>query len=242
MKIRLLHDIDLARIAPLPHEERRRRLEQLRTGWPTLSYGPLRRSLGDIFNVDLGLFGPVTPLPWDKVARAVAGNSRSTEECEANLAVAEALHDYASRNNLTGRRQEFLSLPLGEGTRVTYWIPLVLGVNGRALVPFIDPRRSSKRLTAAARRFVFSVMHERIRAADPDFVDVALGVFQFGVDDDGKRHPVLWTDDGVDLYSFEALDQMVRETYELWWEVCEDRTTQSRRKGTGTGGLFRGGA
>jgi hypothetical protein len=238
VKIRPLHEIDLARIAPLPRDERRRRLEQLRAGKPPFSYEPLRRSLGDIFNVALGLFGQVAPLPWDRVARAIAENSRTPEEREANIAVAQALHGYACRNNLTGRRHDFLALPLGEGNRVAYWLPLVLGVDGRALVPFIDPRRSSKHLTAEARRFVFSVMHERIRAADPDFADVALGIFQFGVDEDGTRFPVLWTDDGIDLHDFEALDQMVRETYELWWEICEQREAEARTRGAGTGGLF----
>lgn len=81
-------------------------------------------------------------------------------------------------------------------------------------------------------------MHERIRVADPDFADVALGIIQFDAHQDGKRSLVLRTDDGVELHGFDVLDRMVRETYELWWEICEQHAAEARGKGTGTGGLF----
>lgn len=49
---------------------------------------------------------------------------------------------------------------------------------------FIKPRRS-RGLTAEGRRFAFSMMYERIRAADKDFTDVRLTIAQFG---DSDRH------------------------------------------------------
>lgn len=139
---------------------------------------------------------------------------------------------------IAGRHHDFMSLSLGEGNKVNYWLPLVLGINGHAVVPFIDPRRASKHLTADARRFVFSVMHERIRVADPDFAEATLGIFQFNVGQDGLRHPILRTDEGVELYDFDTLDQMVRETYELWRELSEERVAEARKRGAGGGGIF----
>jgi len=45
-----------------------------------------------------------------------------------------------------------------------------------------------------------------------------------------------YLDDGETLFTFDELDVMVRETYQLWREVCEERTAETRRRGTGTGG------
>jgi hypothetical protein len=76
-------------------------------------------------------------------------------------------------------------------------------------------------------------MHERIRAADPDFAEVALGIVQFSLSEKGPRTPVLYTDDGVTLFTFEQLDLMVRDTYELWREVCQEREADTRRRAGG---------
>ena len=236
MKIRPLPEIDLARIAPLPPDQKRKALEQMRVGRPPYSYGPVRRTIGDIFNIEAGLFGPVEPIAWEKIAATVQQVSRSTAEAEANLAVAHALHSFATLNRLKGRRHEFWPLPLGVGERVQYWSPLVLAVEGQPVVPFIDPRRTSKWLTAEGRRFAFSVMNERIRVADPDFAEVRLGIFQFRAGEGASRVTILHTDEGVELFDFDALESMVRETYELWQEVCEVRAEETRRRAGGMRG------
>jgi hypothetical protein len=82
-------------------------------------------------------------------------------------------------------------------------------------------------------------MHERIRLAYPEFTDVRLGIFQFSRADEGPREPRLYTDANIELFDFDKLDQMVRETYDLWSEVCEERDRDMRRRAGGTrGGLF----
>jgi hypothetical protein len=106
----------------------------------------------------------------------------------------------------------------------------LLSVGGEPLVPFFDPRRTSTNLTAQAKRFVFSVMHERIRVADPDLAHVRLGIFQFTVPDSGPRMPKLQTDEGVVLFTFNELEEMVRETYEIWTEVYARRTERERKR------------
>jgi hypothetical protein len=40
------------------------------------------------------------------------------------------------------------------------------------------------------------------------------------------------------LFTFDELDQMVRDTYEMWQDVCEQRAAETRRKAGGkSGGL-----
>ena len=237
MKIRPLPEIDLARIAPLTTDEKRRALEQVRLGHPPYSYAPVRAAISDVLNVQSELLGPMPHTPWGKIKAAIQKRSRSDAEEQANVRVAEGLFKFAQEREIVGRRHDFFPFQLGIGTKVVFWQPVVLTLNERAVIPFLDPRRA-KGLTAKGRRFVLSVMHERIRAADPDFAAVSLAVVQFAHSDEGPRAPVIFTDEGVELFTFDELDQMVRETYELWTEVSEERTADIRRRGAGTGGLF----
>jgi hypothetical protein len=75
------------------------------------------------------------------------------------------------------------------------------------------------------------MMHERIRVADPDFAEVRLGIYQFSTPNRGPRKPILYTDESVTLFTFDELDEMVRDTYALWHEVCAERIEKMRRRG-----------
>lgn len=235
MKIRPLPDIDLARIAPLPVDQQRKKLEQIRYGRPPFSYKPLRTCLHDIFNVQPELFGLVEPTPWAQVEARLRRESHSEDELQANLRVARGLHQFATDVNILGRSQEFFPLAMGTGQKVTYWHPMVLSLEGRAFVPFIDPRRS-RGLTREARRFAFSMMHERIRAADPDYAAVQFVIFQFGDTVEDRRRPILHTDDDVMLFSLDEMEAMINVTYALWREVSEEREISARRRANGTRG------
>jgi hypothetical protein len=236
LKIRPLPDLDLARIAPLPADQKRAALKQMKFGHPPYSYQPMRRSMLDILNVEAGPLGVVPRAPWQDVADQIGKASRSVEEADANLAVAFALYSYATAANVAGRRHDFFPLAIGVSEKVSFWLPAVIALDGRPLVPFIDPRKA-KKLTSDGRRFAFSVMHERIRAADPDFAEVELGILQFGVSSDDRkiRMPRLFTAHDVALFDFDAIDAMVRETYQIWREILEEREAEARR-GTGTTG------
>lgn len=235
MKIRPLHEIDLARIAPLPLDQQRRQLTQIRHGRPPFSYGPLRSCFHDIFNVQLEMFSPVDATEWTVIESLLRRKCRSADELKANLAVAKGLHEFGSRSEVLGRTQEFFPLAMGAGQKVAYWLPMVLSIEGRAVVPFIDPRRS-KGLTREGRRFAFSMMHERVRAADPDYETVGLAIVQFGDVIEDQRAVVVHMDDGTTLFSIDQLEMMVNSTYALWHEICEEREADDRRRGTGTHG------
>lgn len=219
----------------MPLDQQRKQLEQIRYGRPPFSYGPVRTCLHDIFNVQPEMFGPVAPTAWAAVEAQLRRKCRSEDELQANLRVARGLHQFATDAGMLGRAQEFFPLAMGTGHKVTYWLPMVLSLEGRALVPFIDPRRS-RGLTREARRFVFSMMHERIRAADPDYEAVRFAIFQFGDVTEDRRNPMLHTDNGVALFSLDEMESMVSATYELWREVSEEREMDARRRATGTRG------
>jgi hypothetical protein len=234
VKTRRLPEIDLARIAPLPATLKRSALEQHKAGFPPFDYHPFRSALPDLVN-QADMFGPTAPTSWDRVERQIQRRSRSVEEFDANCGVARSLHRFAESLGMTARRMEFFPLTLGTGTRVVYWHPVLLLVEGRPTVPFFDPRRS-RRLSEQGRRFAFSVMHERIRVGDPDLAEVDLAIFQFDSLDEGARGLRVHRAEGVTLFSFDELNQMVTETYGIWTDVLGERDEEARRRGRGSRG------
>jgi hypothetical protein len=172
---------------------------------------------------------------WSTIATYVGKQCCSVAEREANLAVGQALYSFATQQNIVGRPQSFFPLAIGVGYKVTYWIDAVIVIAGRPYVVFIDPRKHNK-LTRIGRQFALSVMHQRIRLADPDFEDVGLLVVQLDVADDGSRTVRPFYDTGIELFEFEALDAMVRETYQIWAEVLAEREADEREIGRGKKG------
>lgn len=234
MKIRRLPEIDLARVAPLPVNQKCAELERFRLGRPTLTYKPVRARFADIFNVKPDLFTAADPTAWPILERLIRAGATSDEERDANLLVAKGLHEFARAHALRSRSQAFFPLSLSIGEKVEYWLPMVTALEGSPMVMFIDPRRG-KRLTTEARRFVFSMMHEHIRVANPDFSAARLCIVQFGDVADEQRPVKLSTDEGIELFDFDQLDQMVRETYDIWRDVSEAREGEVRRRAAGGG-------
>jgi hypothetical protein len=220
----------MARIAPQPTENKRAALEIFRLSYPPYRYVPVRKSFADILNAQTRFLPHGPRVPFSKIADIIRAESRSDDEYSANIRVAEGLYNHANEKALLARQHEFFPLTFGGGGKVVYWHSLILVQSGQPIVPFFDPRRTSTNLTALARRFVFSSMHERIRVPDPDFANVRLGIFQFTTPDKGPRKPKLYTDEGVRLFTFDELEEMVRETYEIWTEVYTQRTERERKR------------
>ncbi len=237
MTIPLLPDTDLARIAPLSDELKRSALRQMKGGFSTFSYKPVRGCFGDVFNLQVGMLAPVQPTPWEKIYERLIKACKSGDEITNNLQIAKALHNYATLSNISGRQHEFFPMAMGIGRKVSLWLPMVLAIEERPYAIYIDPRRT-KGLTELGRRFTFSMMHERIRAADDDFAHIDLGVIRFFDNDDGSRSVKFYSDEEVELYSLEELEAMVSSTYRIWQEVVEEREADNRRKRTGTGDLL----
>jgi len=234
MTIRPLPDIDLARIAPQRDDMKRKSLEQMKGGFSTFSYRPVKACYCDIFNIQPELdLGIAEPTPWSVVEAALHKRSRSDEEFTYNRRVALGLYDFAASGRVFGRRHEFFPLSMGIGRKVTFWLPMILAIDEQPSAVFIEPRQT-RGLGADGRRFAFSMMHERIRAADEDFADVRMTIAQFAAPSKGRRAVKLYTDEGVELYSRDELEQMVASTYEMWQDVLEEREASTRASGTGT--------
>jgi hypothetical protein len=203
----------------------------LKSGRPPHTYNPLRGSLGDILNLQPEMFGSASArTPWGQIAADISRKSSSDDEKNYNLAVAEALYAYAVKNEVLSFAKPIAPWAVGYGQAVTYWWNLYTVVEDASCFIFVDPRISAP-LTKVARKFVLSVMHERIRVPDPDFSDSQLLIAQFGKADGGKRVLRLFELPETELFGIDELNEMIDETYRLWIEILTER---AHAKPTGT--------
>ena len=181
----------------------------------------MRICIPDLLNKQGDLL-EVCVTPWDKIENVLAKESSNPSEYEFNRSVSKALHDYANANSIISYANPIAKWAIGFGQSVCYWCDLYTVSSGRACFPFFDPRITN-RLTVEARRFAFSVMHERIRVPDPDFSDAKLMIIQFAKDQLGGRSIQAFDSDNVSLFDFDMLNAMVTRTYQIWKEILEER-------------------
>jgi hypothetical protein len=232
MKITRLPEIDLARIAPLKTAEKQSALEAFKSGQPPrLTYKPLRSCFGEILNTSSDLFPETKMTPWSQIERFICSQATTLNCQKANLSVAKGLHSFLSNREVRSRKVDFKPLYLNLGIKVEYWLPYALLIDGSPYVVFVDPRRN-KSLNEAARLFAFSMMNEHIRLANPDYSTFKLGIFQFSKRDlnsKEKERPARFiVCDEVGLLNSNDLEQMVTETYDIWLEISEARTSLNK--------------
>jgi hypothetical protein len=233
MKIRRIPDIDLARIAVQPTDNKRVALEQLKEGWPPHSLDPMREQIGDIVNLQMGLLGDRRPTPWSVIERAIVKRSRTSDEGLYNIAIARSLYNWCSAQDIVSYGKSVPAWSVGLGHSLSYWNQYYSVLGERATFMFVDPRLSAP-LTEQARRFAFSIMHQRLRVDDPDFSDAQLLILQFRKGDaEGSRLLIPHQVDGLSLFARDELNEMIDETYLLWAEVLAGRQERARRTGTG---------
>ena len=226
MKFDRLGETELARNVPLDPELQCKNLLKTLGGDARVWYAPVRKMYGDIFNVGSVLFGPGVPATLSAIEQILLKKCGSDSMRKHNLAVARSLYGYCIHENIHGIAYNFGYMYMGRAAGdVCYWLPMILTIRGRATVVFIDPRRPESRLALDSRRFVLSMMHEHIRKPNPDFANVQLAVIQFGDGSGVAGAPILHTDKGVTLYSYNELQDMVDVTYKLWDQLHAERRT-----------------
>lgn len=235
MKLRPLPGIDLARIAPLPTEQKKRALRSFRGGGGSWSYDPARAQIFNVFNPEnpLGI-APAHP-SLNQILNEVKKHCKSVAQEAACVEVTTLLYGWVQKNVPRSIEKPVPSMSLGTIGALRYWGNFAAVMDGRAVFPFFDHRRANG-LTNTARRFVFSMMHEQIRVADPDFENASLLIVQFPQPKDEERIITLHFDDSAELFDLYLLQEMVEETYRLWAEILEERASEPPKRATG--GLF----
>jgi hypothetical protein len=189
LKIPRIPETDLANICALPIDFRHRALRQLRDGWGPFSYDPTKRISLDTLNAGTELFGRAKPTNIEQIRkRIIAISRRGVEEATANLEVTECLHQWAIKDNVWAKQYYISPYTLSGtvGIAYSFWLPLVVIIKDRLIIPFLDPRRAGG-LSQAGRQFTFSMIHHRARVLDPDLSGAELAIFTFSrVDGTGR--------------------------------------------------------
>lgn len=75
-----------------------------------------------------------------------------------------------------------------------------------------------------------SVMDFRIRKMYLDFMESRLAIIQFSSNSIGARDVEILHDNTVDIIPYAALKEMVRETYQIWRIILQERVVAERLK------------
>jgi hypothetical protein len=233
--MRRLPETDLANTASLPLGERHHALWRVNLKHPMVNYRPTRRHEPDIFNGRGELFREAQQADLETIKELIRKDRFTRNEAteRANIEVAECLHDFAVKSRIQARRYHISPFVLtgAAGIKLSYWSPLILVKDERLHVVFIDPRRENG-LTAEGRHFAFSMMHHRARAVYLDLDDAELMICQFPMADDTQRYLKVYAASQLDrpLFSYDELEQRVRETYTIWKVVLAEREAEQRRR------------
>lgn len=228
---------DLARIAPLTEDQQRIQLRQYRRGFPPFTYKHTRSVLSELLKIRKRSMFDQQDLSWAEIEAALKASCRQGDEVTYNVMAAKALHDFALANDIYGRDDGeggFGYMPLGQGHSLVLWENGVVLWEDRPHVLFVD-LRGTKYLTVEGRRFAFSAQHEQIRLRDPNMEKVGLLILRVEKPMDGQRRVIPHTDTGIELYSFDELDRMTRQTYRLWEEIYFGRVEEEQRRAAGDG-------
>ncbi|MGN6423810.1 MAG: type VI toxin-antitoxin system SocB family DNA replication inhibitor toxin [Asticcacaulis sp.] len=236
--MRPLHPTDLARLATFSPAQREAAMRRMTNSYAPYSYDALRKSIPAITNVQFPLF-KTERLSWENVKAGILKECRTQPAKIPNLATGKGLYNFCIDNSVQSIARDFGQFRLKFGQSVVYWEDIIVQIKGRPYVICVDPRLSNG-LNSQSKSFVFSMMHEHIRANNPDYVSIQFAVCQFERNIDGVRKVIISQEDGYELYTLDRLEDLTGETLEAWRKISTEREEEVRRgtKRTGTGGLL----
>lgn len=237
-----LPETDLARIAPLPTEDKWRLIRNMRGGFSPISYRPARRHFLDALNMQHSLPMEIDGPSRERLLELVRADSRSEAEADTNAEVVGLAFDFMRQEGITASSEEFAPLKLAPGYSAAYWNNAILRWGERLVVINTDFRRGAG-YSPEGRRFAISVAHQRIRMMGADFADIELGILSFPAHKNRPRSVRLWVPE-VELFTFDQLSEMTAETLDIWDAVCTEKAAADRQQAAAAnddGPLFRTG-
>lgn len=232
VKIRRIPETDLARITVRPADEQRIHLRQLREFRPPHTLNPFRAAIPDLMNLQYEMLGTARRTSWEQVLAKIEKSKEGSSGISKNIGVARALYDFSVEHALVSYSKPISRWNIGFGHSVSFWNSFYSVWDDDAAFVHFDPRLTHP-LTREARRFVFSLMHQRLRVDDPDFSNVELVIVSFDRGEGDKRSLSLHRARGFDLISYDRLNEMIELTYKLWVEELAFRNEAARKAAGG---------
>lgn len=239
MKSRRLTETDMANMSFLPIAEKRRRLDAYIAPKKIVgSYEPFRSTIGDALNEQFPFLSEehgATSL-GDLEKRVSDGCKGDPDLLAMNLPVARATHAFSQAENLTAARHEIRPITLAFGHKYEFGMPLILRAPDYVCAAFPDLRRTNQ-VNERGAVFIASMMHQRLRANNPDFAELRLQIWRYANNFSRSVRAIQIPDEL--LISYELLIADVQETYEILHTAMRDAEMVKRSgKGSDAGPLF----
>jgi len=233
MKIRRLSEIDLARFAAHRSQEiLEHALRAYNTGGGTWSYDPVRASTSDILGAATPLPLMLPPPPWAKIKRQIEASSRrGAQQASANCTVGKVLYDYARDNDWKAVKFPMGRMPIGSGESVQFWCDVVLEDKDGIFIPFFDHRRANGISNSSNSQIVYSIQNMWARERFPDLSGARLAIIRFPSQGDDRSIRIDFHTEKC-LLEFDEIDQRVRNVYETWRRISEEKSREYRKTGT----------
>lgn len=200
-------------------------LRQVKSGGGSGSYEPTRKKLPDIVNRQSAAFKS-DATSWAQIENDLERLSNTPHEERMNKTASRAIRQYCIEEKVQARELEGFPLSFSIGVKLRCWSPALFLYENRMAAPFFDMRRNYS-LSREGRRFMFSVMHIALRENNPDYQEVELEILH--LTDTANRNVRLISERGMRLFSYDELEEMVRDTYSLWQSVLQERRDGSAR-------------
>lgn len=215
MKLRSLPITDLARICPLPRQQKKVELRKFGTFQPRKSYRPVRKVLPLLYDFDLGLFVD-RQASWDRIVEQISRDA-APDFLSSCLEVAKFIWQLNEGREAVARSFEAPPFFIGPNKPVPFGIRHVCRVSGKLLFPFVQMRRAHG-LDLAGLGILASMVREAYVFGD--FEGAGIEIIDLSVPRGMKRRQ-LRTYYGHELpeFSLDDLNDMAFEVYAVIDEI-----------------------
>ena len=231
MTSRRLPETDIANISVLPERDQYARLKNKRAFRPPHSLEPTRRCLNSLFGVSTPMFPDATIAPEDAI-KALRSSIKRDQDRAPNLLRARSILNFREACVTEAAAEAMRSHRISIDNSINLTHSLVVEINDRPQIPFIDLRKSGS-LSKSARDFVFSMNYHLLIDANPDFAEFGLMILNYWEESASNFGLTPHWFNGVPKYSYEQLTDMIARTYQIWLDVLDERKRSDPDEGIG---------
>lgn len=231
----------MANNGPLAFSKKKADLERVEDPHVTWGYDPLRRGLAGLLQATGDMFSAVgveTKYSDERVLAALSSACKKDErQRKACLSSATVLLEWRDVCKMRAVRLDPAPLPYKTPVdQLQFAHDVALIADEKIFLFYFDPR-SSLTLTDPGREFVKSLMWHSARIGNVRDAQIAL--LQTPSSRGGRRTVRFDILEGEPLYSLDAIDEMILETYRVWELILMERRRGANKLGNADdGGLI----
>jgi len=235
-KISRLSSTDVANIATLPWEKKKKELERIEVPRVNWGYEPVTSALPKLLLAEPSLPFEQLPAGDDEklIQQIIRRCKHHTDQRTANAAVARAIVEWRNANRVRGIKVQ--PEPLRTSTDTLRYCADVAVILNEALCVFHLDCRSSMGLTVNGKEFMKALSHHTALIGDLRAAEV--GILRTPKSGPEARKAIFEPLRGDPSFTMEQVEEMILETYRVWELILKSRQSGERKSGTSDRDLF----